>query len=71
MIYPLYTLVNCLDIKETTETSTFAYLDFLLSVTLSTMLYDKGDYFDFRIINFPYSKQYISLQLMVFISRYL
>ena len=34
-----------------------SYLDLLLSVTdwtFSTKLHDERDYFDFRIVNFPY-----------------
>ena len=45
--------------SKTTETSTSAsYIDLLFSVTdgtLLTKLYDKHDYFEFRIINFPYN----------------
>ena len=48
-----------LEIKDTTESATFAsYLDILLKIDtdgkLRTQLYDKRDDFDFSIVNFPY-----------------
>jgi hypothetical protein len=53
-IYP-----NELEIKDTTECSKSAsYLDVLLKLDtngkLTTPLYDKQDYFNFSIVNFPY-----------------
>jgi hypothetical protein len=54
-----------LEIKDTTESDRSAsYLDILLDIDfndrLTTSLYDKRDYFDFAIVNFPflYSKIY-------------
>ena len=54
MIYP-----SELEIKDTTECSTFAsYLDVLLKLDtngkITTQLYDKRDDFNFSIVNFPY-----------------
>ena len=48
-----------LEIKDTTESNTSAsYLDLLLSIEndgqLRTSLYDKRDYFNFHITNFPF-----------------
>ena len=48
-----------LEIKDTTESNTFAsYLDLLLSIgrdcQLRTSLYDKRDGFNFHITNFPF-----------------
>ena len=48
-----------LEIKDTTESNTStSYLDLLLSIgregQLSTSLYDKRDYFNFNITNFPF-----------------
>ena len=47
------------EIKDTTESTTSAsYLDFLLSIgrdgQLHTSIYDKRDYFNFHITNFPF-----------------
>jgi hypothetical protein len=54
LIYP-----NELKIKDTTESDKSAsYLDILLNIDsngiLTTSLYDKGDDFDFAIVNFPF-----------------
>jgi hypothetical protein len=54
LIYP-----NELEIKDTTECSTSAsYLNVLLKLDtnskIMTQLYDKGDDFNFSIVNFPY-----------------
>jgi hypothetical protein len=54
LIYP-----NDMEIKDTTESSTSAlYLDVVLKLEtngkITTQLYDKRDYFNFSIINFPY-----------------
>ena len=48
-----------LEIKDTTESTTSAsYLDLLLSIgrdgQLHTSIYDKRDYFNFHITNFPF-----------------
>ena len=48
-----------LEIKDTTESNTSAsYLDLLLSIgrdgQLHTSIYDKRDYFNFHITNFPF-----------------
>ena len=48
-----------LEIKDTTESNTsLSYLDLLLSIgrngKLHTSIYDKRDYFNFHIINFPF-----------------
>jgi hypothetical protein len=53
MLYP-----DELQIKDTRESDKPAtYLDILLNIdsidTLRTTLYDKIDYFDFAIVNFP------------------
>jgi hypothetical protein len=50
---------NNLEIKDTTEYDKSAsYLDNLLNIDsngrLTTSLYDKGDDFDFAIVNFPF-----------------
>ena len=54
-----------LEIKDTTESNTFAsYLDLLLSIgrdgQLHTSLYDKRDDFNFHITNFPFLSSNIS-----------
>jgi hypothetical protein len=54
LIYP-----DELEIKDTTESDKSAsYLDILLNIDsngrLTTSLYDKRDYFDFAIVNFPF-----------------
>jgi hypothetical protein len=56
-VYSIYP--SELEIKDTTESSTSAsYLDVLLNIDfggkLTTQLYEKRDYFDFVIVNFPY-----------------
>ena len=47
-----------LEIKDTTESTTSAYLDLLLSIgrdgQLHTSIYDKRDDFNFHITNFPF-----------------
>ena len=65
-----------LEIKDTTESNTSAsYLDLLLSIEsygqLRTSLYDKRDYFNFHITNFPFLSSNIpsSLAYGVFISQ--
>ena len=47
-----------LEVKETTDTASSAsfldlYIEFHESGQLSTKIYDKRDYFNFKIINFP------------------
>jgi hypothetical protein len=69
--YELNSYVNSiypgeLEIKDTTESSTSAtYLEILLNIDanrkLTTYKYDKRDYFNFAIVNFPYIYSNISL----------
>ena len=71
MIYPPE-----LKVKETTDTASSAsfldlYLEFDESGQLSTTIYDKGDDFNFKIINFPNMCSNIpaSLAYVVYISQ--
>jgi hypothetical protein len=54
-----YSTPDELEIKDATESDESAsYLDILLNIDpsgrLTTSLYDKGDDFDFAIVNFPF-----------------
>jgi hypothetical protein len=65
-----------LDIKDTIESSTSAsYLDVLVNIAaggkLTTHLYNKRDYFNFAIVNFPFTCSNIPLSsaYVVYISQ--
>ena len=63
-----------LEIKDTTDTDTSAsYLDLHLEIDsegrLRTKLYDKRDYFNFPIVNFPFKCSNIPAAPGVYISQ--